>query len=609
MQEADNLLMDEVVYLNEKNVKPRDFESNMDSDRIWYLDNGASNHMTGNRNYFKKIDETITGKVRFGDDSRIDIKGKGSILFISQDGGKKLLADVFIPALKSNIINLGQATESGCVVNMKGNVLTLHDKEGKLITQGSRSQNRLYKVPMDIVDEKCLKLAIANESARWHARLGHIGVETMKLMIRKELVSGIPNISIEKEACESCALGKQTRQAFPKATLFRAEEPLELIHGDLCGPITPATPARNKYIFVLVDDHTRYMWTILMKEKSDAFEKFKAFKTMIEQQTQKKIKTLRADRGGEFTSTEFQCFCEKSGIQRHLTAPYTPQQNGVVERRNRTLLEMTRSILKHMRIPYYLWGEAIRHATYLINRVGTRTLQSQTPYEVLKGKKPNVKHLRVFGCIGYAKIETPHLRKLDDRSRTLVHLGTEPGSKAYRMFDPTSKRVVVSRDVIFDESKGWKWNNSVTDEGAPGEFSISFSDFSNQGIREDVIEEGESHEENSSNTKLEEDDTEQSESEQSDAEQSNTEQGGLRRSTRISKTPSYQSDYILLGDAEGERLLLLINEEPWDFTEAVKDKVWKKACDDEIESIIKNNTWDLVELPEGAKAIGLKVGI
>ena len=109
--EADGLMMHEIVYLNERNVKPKEFDSNTDSDRIWYLDNGASNHMTGNRSYFRSIDETITGKVRFGDDSRIDIKGKGSVLFVSQDGRRKILADVyFIPELKSNIISLGQAT-------------------------------------------------------------------------------------------------------------------------------------------------------------------------------------------------------------------------------------------------------------------------------------------------------------------------------------------------------------------------------------------------------------------------------------------------------------------------------------------------------------------
>lgn len=177
-------------------------------------------------------------------------------------------------------------------------------------------------------------------------------------------------------------------------------------------------------------------------------------------------------------------------IQRHLTAPYTPQQNEVVERHNRTLKEMTSIILKHMNIPNYLWGEAVRHATYLINRVGTRTLDSQTVYEVFKKKKkPSVRHLRVFGCVGYAKVDAPHLKKLDDRSRTLVHLGIEPGSKAYRMFDLTSRKIIVSRDVVFDEQKTWEWNNSSEEFKDPGRFIFSFGTFGNQGISDNFNEE------------------------------------------------------------------------------------------------------------------------
>lgn len=157
-QEAEELMVNEVVYLNEKNVNPQVFETCSDRDNVWYLDNGASNHMTGNRNHFKTIDESITGKVRFGDDSRIVIKGKGSVLFCSKDGGKKILADVyFIPELKSNIISLGQATESGCDVRMKEDYLILRDKDGRLITRAKRSNNRLYKVLIDIVDEKFLQ--------------------------------------------------------------------------------------------------------------------------------------------------------------------------------------------------------------------------------------------------------------------------------------------------------------------------------------------------------------------------------------------------------------------------------------------------------------------
>ena len=132
-----------------------------------------------------------------------------------------------------------------------------------------------------MVSERCLQLQTTSESARWHARLGHIGKESMRTMISKELVVGMPKISVDKDTCSSCLRGKQARHSFPQATTFRAKRTLELIHGDLCGPITPVTPSKKRYIFVLIDDHSRYMWSILLSEKGEAFEKFKKFKATV----------------------------------------------------------------------------------------------------------------------------------------------------------------------------------------------------------------------------------------------------------------------------------------------------------------------------------------
>ena len=338
------------------------------------------------------------------------------------------------------------------------------------------------------------------------------------------------------------------------------------------------------------------MWSILLKEKGEAFEKFKRFKAIVEQETGATIKTLRTDRGGEFTSSEFKEFCEVSGIQRHLTVPYTPQQNRVVERRNRTLLEMTRGILTHMEVPNYFWGEAVRHSTYLINRIAAKTLVFQTPYEAFRGKKPNIGHLRVFGCTAYDKVETGNLKKLDHRSRPLVHLRTEPGSKAYRLFDPTQQKIIVSRDVVFEENKAWDWNKTaqgVTER--PGTFEVTLGDHGNQGNGKD----------DAADINVPETE-EPSEDDEDETTEEDTEQFQPRRSTRISKKPAYLDDYIYLAEVEGERLLLLLNGEPWDFKTAMEEKVWRDACEEEIKSIVKNKTWILVDLPSDAKLIGLK---
>ena len=171
---------------------------------MWYLDNGASNHMTGDRSYFTILDETITGKVKFGDDSRIDIKGKVSISFVFKNGVKKTMSNVyFIPALRSNIISLGQATEAGCEVSMKEDILCIYDREGRLLIRSNRGRNRLYKVFLEAESTSCLQVITSNESSKWHARLGHINFDNIKLMVDKELVTGIPKIAITKNTCVS----------------------------------------------------------------------------------------------------------------------------------------------------------------------------------------------------------------------------------------------------------------------------------------------------------------------------------------------------------------------------------------------------------------------
>lgn len=394
---------------------------------------------------------------------------------------------------------------------------------------------------------------------------------------------------------------------------------MDLVYGDLCGLISPTTHSGKKLIFLLVDDCTNFMWAYFLTSKDQAFNTFKEFRQKIEMELRLKLRMLRTDRGGEFTSNGFTKYCKENGIARQLTTPYSPQQNGVVERKNRTVLSTIRSMMKAMKLPLTFWAEAVKHAMYILNRVPTRALEGKTPYEALYNRKPNLENLRIFGCSTYAKITIPHLKKLDDRSIPMVYLGVEEGSKACRLYDPVGKKKHVSRDVKFMKMKPWDWDNSgedtstqdtfwasfVVDEvdnGNPTPVNIENNDnmYPTQEPIPDQIQDPDSpitppaytYEPNS------EDEEEATLSSLGSSEQrfDDTPVRGFKeikdiyRTTRIVETES----------------LLFIEEEPRNYKEPSTDERWIEAMKAELDSINKNHTWTLTTLLENHKAIGLK---
>ena len=195
-----------------------------------------------------------------------------------------------------------------------------------------------------------------------------------------------------------------------------------------------------------------------LQEKSEAFGAFKSFKAQVENETGRAIKTLRTDRGGEYCSKVFEDFCESNGIRRELTTAYTPQQNGVSERKNRTILNMVRSLLARGRMEKTFWPEAINWSIHVLNRSPTFAVQNMTPEEAWSGRKPTVNHFRIFGCIAYAHVPDEKRKKLDDKSEKCIFLGVSEASKAYKLLNPLTKKIVISRDVIFDEENTWNWS-------------------------------------------------------------------------------------------------------------------------------------------------------
>ena len=277
----------------------------------------------------------------------------------------------------------------------------------------------------------------------------------MNQLVKKEMVDGL-KCEIEtqpQKECEACVLGKMQKKPFPKQSQHRATRPYEIVHSDVCGPMQVESKGVSRYMLTFTDDYSRYTTAYFIKSKSEVLSKFKEYVNSVEKHTDQQImklnilaeddvKVLRSDNGGEYTSNNFAKFCGEKGISHEFTVPYCPQQNGVAERMNRTIMERARSMLYQAKLPLDFWAEACSTAVYLHNRSPTTALKDETPF---------VSHLRVFGCVSYVHVPDGQRRKLDAKACKSIFVGYPPGVKGYKLYDLEKKKFVVSRDVQFFE--------------------------------------------------------------------------------------------------------------------------------------------------------------
>lgn len=249
--------------------------------------------------------------------------------------------------------------------------------------------------------------------------MGHLNIGDVRRLA--SMVDGIGQLKNDMEGvCEPCQLGKQARKPFHSQSEPRSSRVLELIHTDVCGPITPPTYDNKRYLITFLDDFTHFMVVCLVEKKSEMLYHFVTFKKMVFSQFEKRISKLRCDNGGEYISNDFKEMCRDSGIRLQYTIRFTPELNGVAERMNRTLLEKARSMIAESRMDKQFWGEAVLNAAYVTNRSPTRALNvNKTPAEIWFGKRPNLSNVRVFGSTAYAHIPDALRRKLDNKSKRI----------------------------------------------------------------------------------------------------------------------------------------------------------------------------------------------
>lgn len=360
----------------------------------WFLDSGCSNHMCGDKYVFSDLNESFKHMVKLGNNTRMNVVGRGNVK-LNVSGVNHVITEVFyVPELKNNLLSIGQLQEKGLAILIQSGMCRVYHPHKGLIIKTNMTANRMFVLlaQSQAKKESCFHTTTQDLSHLWHRRYGHLGKKGLKTLQSKKMVRGLPQLPTSTVVCSDCVKGKQHRDPIPKKSQWRATEKLQLIHADICGPITPASNSQKRYSLCFIDDYSRKAWIYFLLQKSEAFHYFKCFKNLVEKETGLPVKCLRTNRGGEFNSVEFNEFCKQSGIKRQLTTTYTPQQNGVAERKNRTVMNMVRSMLSEKKIPKTFRPEAVNWTVYVLNRSPTLAVKGMTPEETWSGMKPSVEH-------------------------------------------------------------------------------------------------------------------------------------------------------------------------------------------------------------------------
>jgi transposase InsO family protein len=285
----------------------------------------------------------------------------------------------------------------------------------------------------------------------WHHHLAHVGMNLHKLL-KGEHVLGLTDVCFEKDRpCTACQEGKQVGTSHLSKNVKTTSRPLELLNMDLFEPITYLSIGGSKYGLVIVDDYSRFTWVFFLHDKFETQETLKRF---LQNEFELKVKKIRSDNGSEFKNLQVEEYLKEKGIKHELSAPYMPQQNGVVERKNRTLIDMARTMLGEYKTPEQFWLEAVNTACHAINRLYLHCILKKTTYELLTSNRPNVSYFHVFGSKCYILVKKGRHSKFAPKAVEGFLLGYDLNTKVFGVFNKSSSLVEVSSDVVFDETNG-----------------------------------------------------------------------------------------------------------------------------------------------------------
>ncbi|KAM0004298.1 putative RNA-directed DNA polymerase [Helianthus debilis subsp. tardiflorus] len=385
-------------------------------DSSWVVDSGATCHVTSQREFYSSYTPGDFGVVKMGNNGLSKIVGVGDVCLKFDTGMELVLHNVkHVPDIRLNLISAGLLDDDGYHSTFGDGVWKL--TRGSLIVAKGKRSSKLYRTHPKISKDSVNLLVNADMTDLWHRRLAHMSEKGMFILLKKNALPDLHDVHLKK--CSHCLAGKQKRVSFKSHPPHRRDNILDLIHSDVCGPMKTRTLGGCLYFVTFIDDHSRKVWANTLKSKDQVLDVFKQFHALVERQTEKKLKCIRTDNGGEYIGP-FDAYCREKGIRHQKTPPKIPQLNGLAERMNRTLAERVRCLL--------VWS----------------------------GKDVSYDDLRVFGCNAFVHIPKDERTKLDVKTKPCIFVCYGRDEFGHRFYDPISKKLIRSFDADFIEDQSLK---------------------------------------------------------------------------------------------------------------------------------------------------------
>lgn len=559
------------------------FSSTCEEDsEVWIADSGASMHMTFKQEYFTHLEAPAEEYlVKVADDKILQASGIGTIIIQEKLLGRlqerELRNVLFVPELKRNLFSIGTISDNNFSFHAYKEKCEIRGCDGKLSSVGVRYKN-LYrmlfevKVPVNCNLAQVKGCSQSDKLKLWHERMAHVNIRAVKNTC-KQLGVGEPGLKAEKDFfCEACLTGKQSRKHHASIKSEMNYKPGEKIHTDVCGPVNIESPRGSKYFLLFKDECTSFRKVYFLRHKSEVFEKFREFNAFVLTQLNTKIKVLKSDNGTEYTSRDFEKYLCENGIVHERSSPYIHEQNGRAEREIRTLVETARSIILAKSVNSKLWPEAINTVCYILNRVILQPSEKETPYEKWFGRKPQIKHLKVFGVDAYLNIPKEKRTKFGPKSKKVTFVGYDGESNNYRLWDNDTSKIYISSDVDFNEQQAVK--HPITQFPIVLDFQIS---------EESTYDEAEA----------------------AAPEQVQIPQQDVTNERRVLR----DRNLVHVPDRYGIPVAFFAHAVPSNYNQAVISQdaeKWKEAMNEEIEALNENKTWTLSGLPPNKRLIGCR---